>query len=293
MKNLLIAFILCLGISAAAQHRVGVRAGLNYSKFSGPLEVGESYDITGGFHFGINYTYEFNDVFGLRAEILYTQRGTEQTYLDSSSYYIINPISPSQSPTVISNGTVDYNIKISNATLSIPVTANYRISRKFEVFGGASLDFVIGPTGRGKVQFEHPTDSNLIFTESFDHKYNSDVPGQYNTFLPLQDNVQVELNGERVFLPRIIGAYYNYPFLPADEDMPSRINSFDANLIAGVNYYINSGFYLGARLEYGLLDTTNDVIDKSLKSLDEDNNYIFREDSDKSIGVAISFGFKF
>ena len=75
--------------------------------------------------------------------------------------------------------------------------------------------------------------------------------------------------------------------------MPSRINSIDANLIAGINYYINSGFYLGARLEYGLLDSTNDVIDKSLKSLDDNNDFIFREDSDKSIGVAISFGFKF
>lgn len=290
MKNLLIAFILCLGISAAAQHRVGVRAGLNYSKFTGPLETGESYNITGGFHFGINYTYEFNNAFGLRGELLYTQRGTEQTYSDSDSYYFVNPIIGA---TVITSGAVDMNLKISNATVSIPVTAQYRLSRKFEVFGGASVDFVVGPTGRGKIKFLDPNDINLDFTQSFDHRYNSDVPGQYNSNIQLINNVAVNLNGELVYLPRIIGSYYNYPFLGQDEDQQSRINSFDANLIAGVNYYINSGFYLGARIEYGLLDTTNGSVDKSLKNLDDGNNFIFRDDTDKSIGIALSFGFKF
>jgi len=290
MKNLLIAFILCLGISAVAQHRVGVRAGLNYSKFTGPLEAGESYNLTGGFHFGINYTYEFNDVFGLRGELLYTQRGTEQTYQDDDSYYIVNPI---QGETFITRGAVDMNIKISNATVSLPITAQYRLNRKFEIFGGASVDFVVGPTGRGKVKFLDPNDERLDFTQSYDFQYNSDVPGQYNFNIQLVDNVAVDLNGNLVYLPRIIGAYYNYPALGVDEDQPSRINSFDAHLIAGVNYYINSGFYLGARLEYGLLNTTNSAVDKSLKSLDDSNNFIFRDDTDRSIGIALSFGFKF
>jgi len=288
MKNLLIAFILCLGISASAQHRVGVRAGLNFSKFTGPLEVGESYNTSGGFHFGINYTYELNDKFGIRGELLYTQRGTGQTYKDSSSYYFVNPI---VGTTFLTEGYVDMTLEISTATISLPVTANYRLSRKFEIFGGASLDFVVGPSGSGRVQFIDPLDANLNFTQSFDHNYNSDVPGQFNTFIPT--NLLVNLNGDIVTLPRIIGAYYNFPALGVDEEMTSRIRGFDAYLIAGTNYYINSGFYIGARIEFGLIDTTNDSVDKSLKSLDDTNNFIFRDDTDKSIGVAFSFGFKF
>lgn len=291
MKNLLIAIIICWGVSGLAQHRVGVRAGLNYSKFNGPLEVNETYNITGGFHFGINYTYEFNSKFGLRGELLYTQRGTEQKYLDGNSYYIINPISAHS--TFVDYGEVNYNLKISNAYVSFPFTAQYRLSKKFEVFGGASLDFVVGPTGRGKVQFTSNTDANITFTESFDHRYNSDVAGQYNTLIAFDNNVQVFINDEIVTLPRIIGAYYNFPAPPEDEEIPSRINSFDANLIGGVNYYINSGFYLGARIEYGLLDTTNGAVDKSFKALDANGNFIFRDDVDKSFNIAVSFGFKF
>lgn len=291
MKNLLIAIIICWGVSGLAQHRVGVRAGLNYSKFNGPLEANESYNITGGFHFGISYTYEFNSKFGLRGELLYTQRGTEQDYLDENSYYIINPISAHS--TFVDYGTVDYNLKISNAYVSFPFTAQYRVSKKFEVFGGASLDFVVGPTARGKVKFESSADSNIAFTQSFDHRYNSDISGQYNSFIAFANNVQVLINDEIVTVPRIIGAYYNFPAPPEDEDIPSRINGFDANLIGGVNYYINSGFYLGARLEYGLFDTTNNEVDKSLQALNSDNSFIFRDDVDKSINLAISFGFKF
>ena len=290
MKNLLIAIILCFGLSAVAQHRVGVRAGLNYSKFTGPLEANESYGITGGFHFGINYTYELNDVLGFRGELLYTQRGSEQNYL-GDSYYIINPISNHE--TFTANGNVDMNIKISNAYLSLPFTAHYRLSRKFEVFGGISIDFVVGPTGRGKAKFTHESDENITFTESFDHRYNSDVAGQYNTFIPFTDNVQVNVDGEIVTLPRITGAYYNYDRPPVDEDIPSRINGFDSHLIGGFNYYINSGFYLGARVEYGLLDVTRDAVDRSLGELGEDGKFIFRDDSDKSFNIALSFGFKF
>ncbi|MBT8232168.1 MAG: PorT family protein [Saprospiraceae bacterium] len=291
MKNLLIAVIFCFGLTISAQHRVGVRAGLNYSKFNGPVEPNESYDITGGFHFGINYTYEFTSVFGLRGEILYTQRGTKRSY-DGKSYYIVNPIAPADIPTFVDYGDVLMDLKVSNAYLSIPITAQYRLNRKFELFGGISLDFVVGPTGTGKVKFVSDDDPNINFTQSLDYRYSSDVVGQYNTFL--SENILVNIDERLSTLPRIIGAYYNFPFpLDPEEDIPSLINGFDSHLIGGVNYFINSGFYVGARIEYGLLDTTNAAVDYSLGELDENENYIFRDDSDKSFNLSLSFGFKF
>ena len=277
------------GTAVFAQHRVGVRAGLNYSKFNGPLELNEKYSITNGFHFGINYTYEMTSSLGFRAEILYSQRGTEQNY-EGETYKIINPINPGAFESFVEIGDTKLDLKVSNAYLSIPFTVQYRINRKFEIFGGASLDFIVGPSARGKVDFVSSTRGDQVrYIQSYDHRYNSDVAGEYNTFI--QNNPIIIVDGENVTVPKVVGAYYN--FTVEQTEKGGRINGFDSHLIGGVNYFINRGFYFGARVEYGLLDVTNNDVDYSLNELDEDDNYIFRDDVDKSFNLSFSFGFRF
>ena len=292
MKNLLILSILFLSVSLTAQHKVGVRAGLNYSKFNGPLELNESYGISSGFHFGINYTYELPSNIGFRGELLYVQRGSKQEFFEEDSWYIINPIIPSSMESFVEPGVKEIDMNISLAYLSIPLTVQYQLNRRFEVFGGISLDFIIGPTGKGKVDFEsRDRPEDIRFIQSHDHQYNSDLAGEYNNFLNNDNNIVIRVDGDLVTVPKVVGAYYD--FTQEQRDMGNRINSFNSHIIGGVNYFLNKGFYIGARYEYGLLDITNDAVDVSLRELDENEDFIYRADSDKDFSIAVSFGFKF
>ena len=286
MKKLIIFFFLITTVSLSAQHRIGVRAGLNYSTYLGELEEGEDYGIGSGFHFGINYTYEFNDILGLRGELLYTQRGTTQSFYRENNYHIIRSLTIDK---FVEYGTVDLNMDLANSYFSVPITAQVRVHKKIELFAGMSVDFLIGPSGRGKLDFTSSENMDeIFFIQSYDHRYNSDVAGQYNTII--QDRISIIVDGDKVSLPKIVGGYYIFD---ADQKTGNRYNGIDAHLILGGNYFINPGFYVGARVEYGLTDITNNAMDYSLTELDELENFIFRDDKDRSFSVNVSFGFRF
>ena len=291
MKNLLILLLVALSTSLYSQHKVGIRAGLNFSSFSGELEENEEYGVSSGFHFGINYTYLFNDNLSFRGEILYIQRGANQSLRDTSGsvYYIINPLEIGAN-NLLAFGEIDYEIEISNAYLSIPFTTHYRVN-KFEFFGGASIDFLIGPRARGLVDFrsDELIDEPFFFTQSLDYNYASDVAGSFNDLI--QDNIVININGDNLLLPRFAGAYYNFSTAQLNEQQ--RFKRVDSHLIFGLNYFINPGFYIGARGEYGLFDITNDEIDISLRELDSNNEFILRTDTDRSISLSVSVGFRF
>ena len=84
-KGLILILSLMIVSSLRSQdYDIGIRAGLNFSQFSGPTEsdVNESYSISSGFHFGINFQWNFNRFFGLKSEIIYSQSGTKYVYDD-------------------------------------------------------------------------------------------------------------------------------------------------------------------------------------------------------------------
>lgn len=285
LKNLLLLLLIAFSIPLMSQHKVGVRAGLNYGKFSGPLEEGEDYSVSNGFHFGINYTYLLNDILSFRAEMLYIQRGTKQTFVDSSgnAFYIINAIDRSEN--IVAFGNVDYQLEVSNSYLSIPLTAHLRINKKFEAYAGMSAEFLIGPGARGFVDFSN---DEFFFGQSLDHSYGSDMAGSFNT--RIQDRLAIKVDGESLTMPKFVGAYYN---LTSEQVTGQRFNRVDAKLILGLNYFINPGFYVGARAEYGLRDITNDGMDYSLRELDRNRNLVLRDDTDRSLSLNFSFGFRF
>jgi len=288
LRNLILLVLLSISVCLSAQHKVGVRAGTNYAKFSGPLEEAESYSLSGGIHFGINYTYLLNDKFSIRAEILYQQKGTKQNFFDDDVYTLIKPITAGVAE-FVDYGTVERDLKITNSYFSVPLTVQFQLSRKFEVFGGLSVDFLLGSNGRGAYDYES-RDSPLEIAwnnQSLDFRYNSDVGGQYNS---LAGTIAILIDGEPVEIPKVIGAYYYYI---NRAELESRFKSVDFTALGGVNYFINPGFYIGARLEYGLTDLTRTDLDVSLRELADDNSYILRDDKDASLNLAISFGFRF
>jgi len=290
----LITFLFFLSIlQVQAQHKIGVRAGLNYSNFSGgELELGESYDFSTGFHFGINYTYNIAPNFGIRGELLYLQRGTEYNFVDTDEG-VYNQIIPTISSVArfTDIGQTKTNIKISTGYLSIPITAQYQLTEKWEVFGGLSLDLLLNPTGSGTFDYtsiSRPDD--IFYTQTLDHRYNSDEAGEVSFLTNQQQPIFILVDDTATPIRRTQSAYYK---LSAEQKVGNKFKLFDSHLLFGVNYFVSSGFYVGIRGHYGLLDLTNDEMDFSVRELDADGGFITRSDRDKSRSISVSFGFRF
>ncbi len=283
LKKLIIILLVFSAFNLGAQsQKIGVRAGLNQSWFSGPLETNESMTRNGGFHFGLNYSYYFNDFFGLRFELLYNQRGTTHKY-DGETYYILRR----GNERLVDYGDTDYILAISNGYLSLPVSASLYVLPKLEIFGGLGLDFLLSPTGRGRNTYTS-TDfpDGIRFTQSMDYNFFSDEAGAANLFN--NSTIALLVEGEALPIPRVIGAYYFFE----DKD-GNRFKPVDLSLHAGVNYFLNTGFFVGATLNYGLSDITRNQMDVSIGELNPDGSFILREDSDHQLSLQVSLGFRF
>lgn len=288
IKVLVVLVIMTTYVSVNAQ-TFGVRAGLNYSKLLGPTETGpgviESNGFSGGFHFGLTYAYDFTDLFSLRSELVYIQNGSSYNF-DGESYYIIR----ANDKVTVEKGDVEYDLNISNAYISIPIMANYRINRKWEVFGGPYVNMLIGPTGRGKLRFQsddRPED--ITFRQSLDFKYNNDDEREITGTSPSTlDQIGIRVDDDIVSLPRFLGAYSRQ-----GEKTGNKFNFLDVGITAGAHYFLNKGFFVGFQIDYGFLDLTNNDVDISLKELNADNSFKFSDDKDSHFGIHTSFGFRF
>ena len=282
-RFIFIALVLFISGNLIAQS-FGIRAGLNYTKFGGPLEtnVNEQFSLANGFHFGINYAYPIADQFSVRGEVVYTQIGTGYSY-DGPSFYKI----PLGNAFVYEKGNSTIEMKVSNAYVSIPLALSWQASKKWEISAGAYISFLVGPRGNGTLYFEKNTDS-LFFKQSLIHNYNNDVAGgtATGTIGP-----SVWVDGKIVTLARDAGAYYNYL---STEKTGKLYNFMDVGLTGNVNYFINKGFYVGLKYSYGLLDVTNNEMDVLRKEYDETTNRAIPANHfDRNLGFEVSFGFRF
>jgi hypothetical protein len=262
---------------------IGVRAGWNFNTFSGPLEPSEKYGLANGIHFGVNYGYKLTNNFMLRGELLYSQSGTKQTY-DGDSYYLIY----TNDKTVYEKGKRKLDLQISNSYIGIPITAVANLG-KFEFYGGAGAYVLINPTGRGTLRFEskdHPNE--IIFKQALDYRYQTDKAKARADQIYSTGELRIIVEGKVVSLPKSIGAYYQNDAL-----FGKRFNWFNLSAIGGINYFLNRGFFIGARLERGLLDVTNNRMDASLESLNDDLNFKNRTDKDLQLTYQLSCGFRF
>jgi hypothetical protein len=281
-----IGFALCLFLEVGAQS-FGIRAGLNYTKFSGELEQGvnEKYKISDGFHFGVNYAYKFADDMSIKGELLYSQIGSKYSY-DGESFYKV----PLGNAFLYEKGRSIIEMKVSNAYLSLPITFQWQVSKKLEVNAGVYGSFLIGPKGTGTLKFtsyKHP--DSLFFQQSLIHDYNSDAPGGIATS-QIGAAIFIE-GGNIVTLARDAGAYYNYL---STEKVGDLYKTYDFGLTGGVNYFINKGFYIGLKYDFGLVDITRNDVDHLKKTYNEENNsFIFSKHFDRNVGFQASFGFRF
>jgi len=240
----------------------------------------------------------FTPKLGLRGELLYVQRGSGYNFLNEdtivgSPYIIKERISINES--FVEFGTLDMVLDFSNGYLSIPITVNYQINKRWEVFGGLSIDMLLQPTGRGRADFtSNNRPGDIFFRQSYDFNYRSNDPGEL-TLLQQVTNAQSDtpiIVGEEIKnIPKTISAYFNNYDL--NQEIEKKYNFFDSHLTLGFNYFINSGFYLGARAEFGLTDITNNDGDFSIGQINSDATPVFNGDHDRSVSLNLSFGFRF
>ncbi len=283
MKKILflVVFTISLSVVNAQDYNLGIRAGLNYSKFMGPLEEGEANSYSGGFHFGMSFAYNVTDLFAINSGLFYTQNGNKQHY-EGDSFYLLRL----EDDNIYEKGKSVIDIDVSNAYISIPLTANFFLTDKIEIYGGVYANILISPVGAGTWEFDsekHPAD--IRFIQSLDHNYYSDLATEASN---IGEPIIIWVNDTEYKLPKVSKAYYFF-----DEKAGDRFNVFDFGLTGGVSYYINNGFFLATRVSYGLTDTTNDEMDISIKELGENNEFIYTNDKDNHFGLEFSVGFRF
>jgi len=278
--------IMCAQFPMMAQtYHFGVRAGLNYSRFNGPFEtdVIEKFDYNNGFHFGATGMMTFNEYFSLGAEILYNQYGTKY-YYEGPSYYVFNL----DNVKFLKND-VKLNLNISNSYINIPILVYFRPFKKFELMAGGYMGFLINPIGSGRLDFGGK------FYQSLEYNYYKDEAGAQVLYSGLISVKVPQPDGEDevVNLYKIVGAYYQYDETQFNDKTGTAFNWFDVGLTGGFQYFINKSLYAGFRAEMGLLDITNNNLDRSLKEINSDGTFILRQDIDKNINFQISLGFRF
>lgn len=267
----------------------GFKAGLNFSTLSGgELETDnsnsevEEFGFNTGFHIGAAFNYKLTDNFGVRAEFLFNQKGTDYSF-DGTSYWIFGP--DSSSP-IIGVGTRVTDLKISNTYLDIPLMAYVQLGR-VELSGGVNAAVMISSRGTGESTFNGQTLNGStigLFTVNLNHNYFSDEAGQAKSDIM----EKVSIGGSQIEIPSSIGAYY---FRPEGND--KLFDRLDFGLVAGIGFFLNRGLYLGFRANWGLPDVTDSAADISNVRLDPQQTFVTRDDKDKNLSLQASIGFRF
>lgn len=255
----------------------GFKAGLNFNTISGEAENEfESFSGSAGFHVGATFAYEITDLFGVKAELIYSQKGVSKNYDGPAHFFIYGA-----GMEIPIGGNKRGQLDIINSYIDIPVLVYHRLG-PLELAAGASVGLMVNSSSSGGETFTNTiygTDTRITF--NYEGNYFRDGAGEASIISRQQE----PLPGTNVLLPQVIGAYYN-----SDRDDPL-FNRLDLGLVAELAYYLNNGLYLGARYNLGLSDITQQENDLA-NQLDENGQRQFRNDNDRNRSLQISIGFR-
>lgn len=266
----------------------GFRAGASIAKLDGPSELGpngeelEEFTMARGFHIGASVSYKFTDLVGMKAEFVYSQRGTEYKY-DGPSYYVLGRRTLR---TTTINGNREQTLDLSNVFLDIPVMAYYKIG-KLELCGGVNAGILLASTAGGSTNFEGISSlGNPIapFQVGLNHNYKKDEAGEASS-----ETFDVSIDGSFPYtVPETVMAYYEF-----ETKVENQYKTLDFGLVVGAAFYVNEGLYFSARYNHGLSDADVNTYDVSLQSLNTDGSFKYRDDDNRSRSWQFSVGFSF
>ncbi len=276
----------------AQEYHFGIRGGLNFGKITGTTEGNnlDQHTIKNGFHFGIEALYSFNDFVSLGTEISYNQIGSYYQY-KGPSYYIFSDNH------VIYSDNVDVSLSINNSYINIPVNIFIRPVNRLELKLGGYMGILIGSGANGKMKF------GTKFNQILKYNYYSDNNEKTYRTTPT-DKLYISTlseKGDTIIRStyKTVTAYSQYP--GDDSKKGDLYKVFDFGLNAGISYYFNSSVFMSLNLQYGLMDITNNEMDRSLSKLggngdakfEDDDHFIYRDDIDKNLNLQVSIGFRF
>lgn len=288
-KLILLPLLLTLVTSAisAQEFSGGFRAGLNFITVDGPQEMNgmetlETFNNTTGFHVGATFALAFTDLFGFKADLMYSQKGYETVFNGPSAFFLYANQDDTEGQIIFGDRNSQYDVV--NSYIDIPVTAYYRIG-PLELEGGFSAGLLVNSRGTGGIEYTNTPfgpDNSVIF--NVDGNFNSDGAGPQG----ILSTATEALPGTTVFPPSVISAYYNSN---RDDRLYRRL---DFGLIAGVSFYMNSGLFVGVRYQHGLSDVTRGVNDLRIAAEGLSTERQFNtEDEDRYRSVHASVGFRF
>lgn len=278
-------FYLCLTTmllwhtTAMSQDRLsfGFKAGLNTSTLAGS-GTNESYSNNTGFHLGALVKYAITDKFGVKGELMYSQKGGKYRYEGPSFYYLDDRIAKP----VLARGDRIMNLDVSNDYIDFPMLIYGKFGH-FEINGGINVGLLVGSSGTGQVKFTGSDPAFSEFTLNLDHRYYKDDAGESDAMF----RELVNVDGTEYSLPKTVGAYYEYM-----EKSKGLYNFIDIGLNAGISIYLNEGLYFGARANYGLLDVSRSETQVTYEEFDG-NAPALQNTSEKQVSFQFSIGFSF
>ena len=267
----------------------GFRAGLNFMTFSGDQESFngaevESFNRTTGFHVGATFALAFTDLVGVKANLMYTQKGAEIVFDGPSYFYLYN--GPEDRTGFLNTGNAKSELDVVNSYIEIPVLAYYKLG-PLEIEGGLTAGFLVNSRASGSVRYTN-IQSNIPFGENYlinvDANYFQDGAG-FDGIQSLSDQTFPNFSN----VPEVVGAYYN------SNDDSRLYESLEFGAVVGLSYFLNNGLFIGARYVHGFTDTTKGAND--LRKVKEPNTGTEREfntnDTDNNRAIQASVGFRF
>ena len=285
VRFLLALFLLAPLVGLQAQFSGGFRAGLNFISFDADSEMNEGMSLedfrrTTGFHVGATFAYAFTDLVGVKADLMYSQKGGEVRYQGPSYFYLYNDAADAEGLRIA--GDLDSERDVLNSYIDIPVVAYYRLG-PLEIEGGVSAGFLVNSRASGSATFTNVVlpDGRPIADVSYNYDYN-----YFNDDIGFE--AIVEPNESRTGFPAVIDAYYN-----SEDDRPL-YRRLDFGLVGGAAFFLNNGLYLGLRYQYGLTDASRGENDLRLTRTEGVSEREYNtEDKDYNRVIQASVGFRF
>lgn len=294
MKKLFVILISSFPFLLMAQDfSLGVRIGLNFNSFISPSEVAadgsdlERAESNTGFLIGATGQLALTDNFGVRAELLYSQKGGKQKYEGPASL-IFNPGTPDA---VLAKGERFASVRITNNYIDLPLAAYVHLGPKFRLTGGINIGLLIGSFGTGELRFDGVSNMNstpIEFTSTIDYNYLKDEGFAAIDVAEFEDPFTYFADGKAITVPQTLGAYY----LEFAEQTEPYFNRIELGLTGGISYYLNGALYLSFAANYGLTDATVNLYDISYAETDGLDR-VLRADKDSQLSLQASLGFQF
>ena len=290
MKNILTILLVLIGLSLSAQEiGFGFKAGLNFNSIDGDSEMAngkelENFTSNTGFHVGATFSWKATDLMGVRAELLYNQKGGRRSFEGPSYFKLVT----TNGNTLNTTGNRKQNLNLTTSYIDIPLVGYFKPIEKVEIYGGASIGFLVSASVFGEMNYTDGVSGGSKvqdFRYEIDGSYLSDKPGEAFFDNPRKT---ITIGGNSTAeIPGSAGVYYEF-----SEDLGNLYKVIDLGLVGGISVFLNGSLYLSGRINYGLSDITKQASDVSLVSKNG-SQFITLDDNDRNFSIQTSIGFAF